>query len=104
MSGSFDVEIDKLLAHADHVLKLATDARNAASTAQAALSGDSFGVIGQFLAVLLLQATGEAKQGLQKAAQTVSDVNSGLRNTARAYETTDTRHASVLRAIQKEAE
>jgi hypothetical protein len=104
MSDSFDVEIDKLLAHAQTVATLAGNARTAASTAQAALSSDSFGVIGQFLATLLLQATTEAKEGLMKAAQTVSEVDNGLQTTARAYQTTDNRHSTLLRTIQKEAE
>lgn len=104
MSDSFDVEIDKLLAHAETVATLANDARSAASTAQAALSGDSFGLIGQFLAALLLQATAEAKEGLMKAAQTISEVDNGLKTTARAYQGTDNRHASFMRRIQKEAE
>jgi hypothetical protein len=104
MSDSFDVQIDKLLAHAESVATMANDARTAASTAQAALSGDSFGVIGAFLAGLLLQATTEAKEGLTKAAQTISEVDTGLRTTARTYQTTDRRHATFLRSIEKEAE
>jgi hypothetical protein len=104
MSDSFDVQIDKLLAHADQVLAMANDARTAASTAQAALSSDSFGLIGAFLAALLLQATTEAREGLMKAAQTMSDVNKGLQTTAHTYQATDLRHASFMRSIKKEAE
>jgi excreted virulence factor EspC (type VII ESX diderm) len=103
-SDAFDVRIDQMLKHATTVANLASDARNAASTAQAALSGDSFGVIGQFLAALLLQATGEAKEGLNKAAQTITDVNTGLLTTAKTYQDTDRRHALRLDGILKEAE
>jgi hypothetical protein len=104
MSESFDVEIDQLLKHATTVASLANDARSAASTAQAALSGDAFGVFGQFLAALLLQATGEAKGGMNKGAQTISDVNKGLLTTVQAYQDTDRRHALLLSGIKKEAE
>lgn len=93
---SFDVRIDQLLEHATTVAQLAENARGAAATAQSALSGDAFGLFGQFLAIALLQATGEAKQALGKAAQTVSDVNSGLRTSAGAYQATDSRHAGVF--------
>jgi hypothetical protein len=93
-----------MLKHANTVADLAADARNAASTAQAALSGDAFGIIGQFLAMAILQATGEAKEGLAKAAQTVSDVNNGLLASAKAYQDTDRRHAAFLAKIKKEAE
>lgn len=103
MSDSFNLQIDQLLKHADTVAGLANDARAAASTAQAALSGDAFGVIGQFLATLLLQATGEAKDGIAKAAQTISDVNTGLLSTVKAYQDTDNRHANVFGRIKPEA-
>jgi hypothetical protein len=99
MSDSFNVHIDQLLAHADTVLQLANEARSAASTAQAALDGNAYGVIGQFLAALLLQATGEAKNGMSKAAQTISDVNTGLVSAARVYQDTDRRHATTLDRI-----
>jgi Excreted virulence factor EspC, type VII ESX diderm len=93
---SFDVQIDQLLAHATTVADLANNARSAASTAQAALGGDAFGLFGQFLAMAILQASGEAKQALGKAAQTVADVNTGLRTSAQAYTATDLRHAAVF--------
>ena len=102
MSDSFNVQIDQLLKHADTVAHLAGDARSAASTAQAALSGNAYGVIGQFLAALLLQATGDAKDGIGKAAQTISDVNTGLLSTVRAYQDTDRKHATVLDKISGE--
>lgn len=93
---SFDVQIDQLLNHATTVAGLAEDARNAAATAQAVLSGDAFGLLGQFLAVAILQASTEAKDALGKAAQTVSDVNTGLLTSADAYQNTDRRHATVF--------
>lgn len=99
MSDSFNVQIDQLLAHADTVLQLANDARSAANTAQAALNGNAYGVIGQFLAALLLQATGDAKDGMNKAAQTISDVNTGLLSTVKAYQHTDTKHSTVFNRI-----
>jgi Excreted virulence factor EspC, type VII ESX diderm len=103
-SDSFDVQIDQLLKHATTVADMAANARNAAATAQAALSGDAFGVIGQFLAAAILQASAEAKEGLTRAAQTITDVNSGLLKTAKAYHDTDQRHARFLTGIAKEAE
>ncbi|MET0132188.1 MAG: type VII secretion target [Kibdelosporangium sp.] len=100
--GAFDVQIDQLLSHATTVADLANDARNAAATAQAALSGEAFGLIGQFLAAAILQATGDAKQGLAKAAQTIADVNTGLVKSARAYQEIDRRHAAFLARIKQE--
>jgi hypothetical protein len=99
VSDSFNVQTDQLLKHADAVLQLANDARSAANTAQAALNGNAYGVIGQFLAALLLQATGDAKDGITKAAQTISDVNTGLLNTVKAYQHTDTKHSNVFKGI-----
>ncbi|MBP2321110.1 hypothetical protein JOF56_001495 [Kibdelosporangium banguiense] len=93
---SFDVQIDQLLEHATTVADMANDARNAAATAQAVLSGDAFGLFGQFLAMAILQASTEAKEALGKAAQTVTDVNSGLITTANAYQSIDRRRASVF--------
>jgi hypothetical protein len=100
---SFDVQIDQLLTHANTVADLADNARNAAATAQAALSGDAFGLFGQFLAAAILQASTEAKEALGKAAQTVADVNTGLLTTANAYQGADSRHAHVFSVISKEA-
>jgi hypothetical protein len=99
---SFDVQIDQLLTHATTVADLANDARNAAATAQAVLSGDAFGLFGQFLAVAILQASTEAKEALGKAAQTVADVNSGLLTTANAYQSTDHRRATVFAVFSEE--
>jgi uncharacterized protein YukE len=93
---SFDVQLDQLLDHATTVAQLAENARSAATTAQAALGADAFGLFGQFLAMAILQATGEAKQALGKAAQTVADVNTGLRASAQAYQAVDLRHAGVF--------
>jgi hypothetical protein len=101
-SGAFNVQLDQLRQHAGTVADLAADTRTAAQTAQASLSGEAFGVIGQFLATALLDATGEAKDALADAAQTVSEVNTGLMTSAAVYQEADQRQARVLGATGQE--
>ena len=96
----FNVQPDQLAKHAGTVADLAAEARGAAAVAELGLSGDAFGVLGQFLAAAILQASGEAKEGVARTAQTIADVNTGLLASVKAYQDIDRRHARALGGIK----
>ncbi len=94
MSG-FNVNVQEMRVHARTVATLSTQVRSATGAAQA-VSGDAYGVIGQFFASAILSACGDVLQGIQKVATAIDDVRKGLEDVAKEYEQIDLGNAATF--------
>jgi hypothetical protein len=104
MGSGFNVSIGEVRAHATTVTTVATMVRSASGNAQDSVGGDAFGQIGQFFAQAISQAADQLREGINRASQTVEQVQSGLDQVADAYEAIDERHMSLFKAAVPEPE
>lgn len=96
MGTGFNVSIGEVRAHATTVTTVAAQVRSASSSAQDSVGGGAYGQIGQFFASAITQACDELRQGIDRASQTVDQVESGLTQVADAYQAIDDRHATLF--------
>jgi type IV secretory pathway TrbL component len=89
MGNQFSVDVAQVQQHAGTVSGLAGQVQQAAGTANAAVSGDAYGVIGQFFASAILQACGDIQGGITTAAQTMQSVSNGLKASGELYQRLD---------------
>lgn len=94
MGSQFSVDVGQVHQHASTVSGLAGQVQQAATTANSAVSGDAYGVIGQFFASAVLQACGDIQGGIGTAAQTMQSMSNGLRATGELYQRLDELGAS----------
>ncbi len=96
MGEGFNVSIGEVRAHATTVTNIAVAVRSASGGAQDSVGGGAFGQIAEFFAAAITQACGELRQGIDRASQTVDQVQSGLSQAADAYQAIDEQHASLF--------
>jgi hypothetical protein len=94
MGNQFSVDVAQVQEHASTVSGLAGQVQQAANTANSAVSGDAYGVIGQFFASAILQACGDIQGGIGTAAQTMQTMSNGVRAAGELYERLDQLSAS----------
>lgn len=104
MGSDFNVSVGEVRAHAETVSTVAMMVRSASGSAQDSVGGGAFGQIGQFFAQAITQAAAELREGIDRAGQTVEQVQSGLHQVADAYEVADQQHMSLFRAVAPELE
>jgi hypothetical protein len=97
MGDAFEINVGDLRQHASTVATISSEVNMACQLAQAALQGNAYGVIGQFLALALMQAGGDVRDVILKAVKSFTDVQSGLKAVADLYEQVDKAHADILR-------
>lgn len=96
MGDSFSVNVAEVRSHATTVGTLAGQVREATTAAQTSVSGDAYGLIGQFFASAIIEACGTGQEGFAKAAQTVDQMRDGLNATAELYQGIDQSNATGL--------
>ena len=104
MGSGFNVSVGEVRAHATTVTTVASMVRSASGNAQDSVGGGAFGQIGQFFAQAISQAADELREGINRASQTVEQVQSGLNQVADAYEAIDERHMELFKAAVPEPE
>lgn len=100
MGNQFSVDVAQVQEHATTVSGLAGQVQQAASSANAAVSGDAYGVIGQFFASAVLQACGSIQGGISTAAQTVQTMSTGLKSAGELYHQLDQLNANGFRGTE----
>jgi methyl-accepting chemotaxis protein len=96
MGEGFNVVVGEVRAHATTVTTIASQVRSASSGAQDSVGGGAFGQIAEFFASAITQACGELRSGIERASQTVEQVQSGLAQIADAYQAVDDNHANLF--------
>lgn len=104
MGTGFNVSIGEVRAHATTVTTVATMVRSASGNAQDSVGGGAFGQIGQFFAQAITQAADELRAGIDRAGQTVDQVQSGLSQVADSYQAVDERHMTLFNNAVPEPE
>lgn len=104
MSSDFNVSVGEVRAHAETVTTVASMVRSASANAQDSVGGGAFGQIGEFFAQAITQAAAELREGIDRASQTVEQVQSGLSQVANAYQAADEQHMALFRAVAPELE
>jgi hypothetical protein len=90
MQQHFNIDLDELRTHAASVDRLMDRMRKATETCDpGALTTDAFGVFLGFLASNILKQAGVSQDGLGKAANSLMDMASGLKQTVQQYEQVD---------------
>jgi hypothetical protein len=102
MGSGFNVSVGEVRAHATTVTTVATMVRSASTNAQDSVSGGAFGQVGQFFAQAVTQAAAELRDDINRASQTVDQVQSGLDQIADSYESIDERHMALFDAAVPE--
>ncbi|OLF09296.1 hypothetical protein BLA60_19110 [Actinophytocola xinjiangensis] len=102
--SDFNVSVGEVRAHAQTVHTVAMMVRSTSSNAQDSVGGGAFGQIGQFFAQAITQAAAELREGIDRAGQTVEQVQSGLSQVAEAYQAADDAHTGLFRAFEPELE
>lgn len=95
MSG-FDVDLGELRSHASTVATISTQVGAACRAARSSVTGDAYGVVGQFFAAAMILASDEIRDGIARAAGVLHDVRDGLAAVADLYEELDEAHAQLL--------
>lgn len=103
MGNQFSVDVAQVQQHATTVSGLAGQVRQAADTANSAVSGDAYGVVGQMFASTVLHACGDIHDGIGTAAQTMQTMSNGLRATAGLYQQLDQLSAAGFRGTPEGA-
>lgn len=89
-STHFNIDLDELRTHAANVDRLMERMRKATETCQpGALTTQAFGVFLGFLAQKVLQEAGLSQDNLGKAANSLMDMGSALKQTIEQYEQVD---------------
>src|ERR1044072_1422045 len=104
MGEGFNVVVGEVRAHATVVTTIATQVRSASSGAQDSVGGGAFGQIGEFFASAITQACNDVGRLVDRASQTVDQVQSGLSQIAEAYQAIDDNHASLFNKAVPSAE
>ena len=89
-SAHFNIDLDELRNHAQSVDKLMERMRKATETCDpGALTTEAFGVFLGFLAQNVLEKAGLSQDMLGKAANSLMDMGTGLKETIEQYEQVD---------------
>ncbi|WP_156757597.1 type VII secretion target [Actinokineospora pegani] len=95
MGQSFNVNVQELVGHAKTVATISNQVNAATGSAQA-VSGDAYGMIGQFFAQAIMGACGDVAQGIVKVATSVDDVRKGIEAVAKQYSDIDAANANTF--------
>lgn len=95
MGTGFNVNVQELVKHAATVATISSQVSAATGSAQS-VSGDAFGMIGQFFAQAILGACGDVVQGITKVATSVDDVRKGIEAVAKEYQDIDSANADTF--------
>lgn len=89
-SAHFNIDLDELRSHAANVDRLMERMRKATETCDpGALTTEAFGVFLGFLAQNVLERAGLSQDMLGKAANSLMDMGTGLKETIEQYEQVD---------------
>lgn len=100
MGDGFDINVGEVRAHCSTVATLSSQVNSAGGPAQASVHDNAYGVIGQFFAAAIMLASDDARDGILRAARSLTDVHSGLTAVVDAYQQVDQARADVFRLTE----